>query len=229
MRLQAAVAGLQWAHGWACPLSQGTRLFVSERTVAMKSPYKGSKVEKWETITRKILESHPIDTDEFVQIVLSSWKKIFKTKIGGELQIGEDVFPTPQILGNYLHLLIAATLEKAHPTIWRRERDKNDKDVVCLTNNDYSFEIKTSSQNRIFGNRSYGQAENASGKSKSGFYAAVLFEKCTPQHPTPAIKRIKFGWIDHTDWKAQAAATGQNSTLDTNAWNLKLKDLYTAE
>ena len=195
----------------------------------MESPYKGSNVEDWEYITREILESHPIKTDEFVQIVLSSWEKIFKTKIGGELQIGVDVFPPPQILGNFLHLLIAATLEKTHPTIWRRERDKNDKDVVCLTNNDYSFEIKTSSQSRIFGNRSYGQAENASGKSKSGFYAAILFEKCTPKHPRPEIKRIKFGWIDHTDWKAQAAATGQNSTLDTNAWNLKLKDLYTVE
>lgn len=195
----------------------------------MESPYKGSKVEDWESITREILKSHPINTDEFVQIVLSSWEKIFNTKIGGELQIGVDVFPPPQILGNFLHLLIAATLEKTHPTIWRRELDKNDKDVVCQTSNDYSFEIKTSSQNRIFGNRSYGQAENASGKSKSGFYAAILFEKCTPKHPRPAIKRIKFGWIDHTDWKAQAAATGQNSTLDTNAWNLKLKDLYTVE
>ena len=195
----------------------------------MESPYKGSNVENWESITREILRSHPINTDEFVQIVLSSWEKIFNTKIGGELQIGVDVFPPPQILGNFLHLLIAATLEKTHPTIWRRELDKNDKDVVCMTSNDYSFEIKTSSQNRIFGNRSYGQAENASGKSKSGFYAAILFEKCTPQHPRPTIKCIKFGWIDHTDWKAQAAATGQNSTLDTNAWNLKLKDLYTAE
>ena len=195
----------------------------------MESPYKGSNIENWESITREILRSHPINTDEFVQIVLSSWEKIFDTKIGGELQIGVDVFTPPQILGNFLHLLIAATLEKTHPTIWRRELDKNDKDVVCLTSNDYSFEIKTSSQSRIFGNRSYGQAENASGKSKSGFYAAILFEKCTPKHPRPEIKRIKFGWIDHTDWKAQAAATGQNSTLDTNAWNLKLKDLYTVE
>ena len=193
----------------------------------MESPYKGSNIGDWESITREILEAHPINTEEFVQIALSSWNKIFKTKIGGELQIGVDVFPTPQILGNYLHLLIAAALEKAHPTIWRREWDKNDKDVVCLTNNDYSFEIKTSSQNRIFGNRSYGQAENTSGKSKSGFYAAILFEKCTPQHPQPTIKCIKFGWIDHTDWKAQAAATGQNSTLDPHAWKLKLKELYT--
>lgn len=194
----------------------------------MESPYKGSDINDWEDITRKIIKAHPINIEEFVLVVLSSWDKIFKTKIGGELQIGVDVFPSPQILGNYLHLLIAAALEKKHPTVWRREWDKNDKDVVCLTNSDYSFEIKTSSQSRIFGNRSYGQAENASGKSKSGFYAAILFEKCTPKKPKPVIKRIKFGWIDHTDWKAQAAATGQNSTLDTNAWNLKLKELYTA-
>ena len=92
----------------------------------MESPYKGSNIGDWESITREILEAHPINTEEFVQIALSSWNKIFKTKIGGELQIGVDVFPTPQILGNYLHLLIATALEKAHPTIWRREWDKND-------------------------------------------------------------------------------------------------------
>lgn len=194
----------------------------------MVSPYKGIAPRNWESVTDRLLAEHPIDVQELVNVAHSSWKKIFKTKIGGELQIGVDVFPSPQILGNYLHLLIAAALEKSHPTLWRRERDKNDKDVVCLSDDKYSFEIKTSSQNRIFGNRSYGQAENASGKSKSGFYAAILFEKCTPDRPKPALKRIKFGWIDHTDWKAQAAATGQNSTLDTVAWNLKLKDLYIA-
>lgn len=194
----------------------------------MVSPYKGIAPRNWESVTDRLLAEHPIDVQELVNVAHSSWKKIFKTKIGGELQIGVDVFPSPQILGNYLHLLIAAALEKSHPTLWRRERDKNDKDVVCLSDDKYSFEIKTSSQNRIFGNRSYGQAENASGKSKSGFYAAILFEKCTPDRPKPALKRIKFGWIDHTDWKAQAAATGQNSTLDTVAWNLKLKDIYIA-
>ena len=199
---------------------------MPERTVTMESPYIGSNIDSWESITNELLTIHPIDTTELVQIALSSWDKIFLTKIGGELQIGVDVFPSPQILGNYLHLLIAANLEKTHPELWRREWDKNDKDVVCLVNNDYSFEIKTSSQNRIFGNRSYGQAENASGKSKSGFYTAILFEKCTPLNPKPSIKCIKFGWLDHTDWKAQAAATGQNSTLSTNAWNLKLKNLY---
>lgn len=192
----------------------------------MTSPYFNSSIAEWPNITNSLLQQHPLNTTELVEIVLLSWDKIFRTKIGEELQIGVDVFPSPQILGNYLHLLIAAELEKRYPQLWRREWDKNDKDVVCLQDDRFSFEIKTSSQNRIFGNRSYGQAENASGKSKSGFYAAVLFDKCDPAHPHPSIKRIKFGWIDHTDWKAQAAATGQNSTLDTNAWNLKLRDLF---
>ena len=227
MRLQTAVAGHQWAHGLACP-SQQEDTPSRVRKAKMESPYKGIAPQNWETITNRLLEEHPLDTEELVKIAHSSWKKIFKTKIGGELQIGVDVFPSPQILGNYLHLLIAAALEKAHPTTWRREQEKNDKDVVCLTNDKFSFEIKTSSQKKIFGNRSYGQAENSSGKSKSGFYAAILFEKCTPDHPQPTLKRIKFGWIDHTDWKAQAAETGQNSTLAPNAWNLKLKDLYVA-
>ena len=32
--------------------------------------------------------------------------------------------------------------------------------------------------------------------------------------------------ITHFDWKAQAAPTGQNSILDKDAWNHKLKLLY---
>ena len=56
----------------------------------------------------------------------------------------------------------------------------------------------------------------------------VNFEKFTPTNTHPRIKRIKFGWLDHSDWKAQAAATGQNSTLDKDAWNHKLKLLYEA-
>lgn len=38
-----------------------------------------------------------------------------QTKIGGKLQIGVDVFPSPQIMGNYLHMLIASILTERHP------------------------------------------------------------------------------------------------------------------
>lgn len=194
----------------------------------MNSPYEDKPVSQWDSITNDLIQKSPLDEKEIVSVVLDAWNKIKLTKIGDELQVGIDVFPSPQIMGNYLHLMIAALLEKKHPSVWRREKVKGDKDVVCITNDNFSIEIKTSSQNKIFGNRSYGQenSDNNSGKEKYGYYLAVNFEKYTDDNLDPMVKQIKFGWIDHSDWKAQRAATGQNSTLDNDAWNHKLKLLY---
>ncbi len=196
----------------------------------MNSPYGNTRVADWDVITQQLLAKHPLKEDEIVEIVLDAWDSIMRTKIGRKLQIGVDVFPSPQNMGNYLHMLIPAILAEYYPGIWRGEIDKSDKDVVYIPNDTYSIEIKTSSQNSIYGNRSYGQenSDNNSGKQKFGFYLAINFEKFTPTNPHPRIKRIKFGWLDHSDWKAQVAATGQNSTLDKNAWNHKLKLLYEA-
>lgn len=194
----------------------------------MNSPYEDKPVSQWDSITNDLIQKSPLDEKEIVSVVLEAWDKIKLTKIGDELQVGIDVFPSPQIMGNYLHLMIAALLEKKHPSVWRREKVKGDKDVVCITNDNFSIEIKTSSQNKIFGNRSYGQenSDNNSGKEKYGYYLAVNFEKYTDDNLDPMVKQIKFGWIDHSDWKAQRAATGQNSTLDNDTWNHKLKLLY---
>lgn len=194
----------------------------------MNSPYEGKPVSQWDSITNDLIQKSPLDEKEIVSIVLEAWDKIKLTKIGDELKVGIDVFPSPQIMGNYFHLMIAALLEKKHPSVWRREKVKGDKDVVCITDDDFSIEIKTSSQNKIFANRSYGQenSDNNSGKEKYGYYLAVNFEKYTDDNLDPTVKQIKFGWIDHSDWKAQRAPTGQNSTLDNDAWNHKLKLLY---
>ena len=194
----------------------------------MRSPFEGRMIAYWDAITQQLIDNHPLSEDEIVDIVLEAWDKIMLTRIGGKLQIGVDVFPSPQIMGNYLHLMIAALLAEKYPNEWRGEIDKSDKDVVYMPDDNYSIEIKTSSQNSIYGNRSYGQenSDNNSGKQKFGFYLAINFEKFTTTNTHPQIKRIKFGWLDHSDWKAQAAATGQNSTLDRDAWNHKLKLLY---
>lgn len=194
----------------------------------MVSPYEGIPVSQWQNSTEELVRKHPLDINEIVNVVIDAWAKIMRTKIGGELQIGVDVFPSPQIMGSYLHEIIPALLSRKHPDIWRREQTKYDKDVEYIPDTNYAIEIKTSSQNKIFGNRSYGQdnSDNNSGKLKYGYYLAINFEKFTPTNHHPKIKKIKFGWLDHTDWKAQAAATGQNSTLSNDAWNYKLKELY---
>ncbi|HGG7675208.1 TPA: ScaI family restriction endonuclease, partial [Neisseria meningitidis] len=65
------------------------------------------------------------------------------------------------------------------------------------------------------------------GKSKNGYYLTINFEKFMPDLKLrPEIKIIRFGWLDHTDWIAQTAATGQQARLSPEAYRSKLKILY---
>lgn len=197
----------------------------------MSSPYERIAFYEWKLMTQKLVEEHPLDPDEIVDVTLAAWDGIMRTKIADELQIGVDIYPSPQILGNYLHELIPVYLAKRYPSIWRKEVDKSDKDLVYIPNPDFSVEIKTSSSaNGIYGNRSYGQenSDNNSGKSKDGYYITVNFEKFKPNNSSfhPRIKKIRFGWIDHSDWHAQKAATGQQSSLSTEARDNKLILIY---
>ena len=40
--------------------------------------------------------------------------------------------------------------------------------------------------------------------------------------------RARFGWLDHDDWIAQTAATGQAARLRAEAYRFKLRTLYSA-
>ena len=194
------------------------------------SPYQGKKVSEWGEITLDLVENHPLDMDYLKEIVLLSWNQILSTKIG-PFQIGKDIFPSPQILGNFLHELIPLYLANNDPDLWRREQESSDKDLVYIPDDIYSVEIKTSSnKDKIFGNRSFAQKSTSAKKSKSGYYLAVNFEKfgnnATKQSSKPKIVKIRFGWIDEEDWHGQAAATGQQASLDPEVYEHKFIELY---
>lgn len=195
------------------------------------SPYEGLPVYQWKPKTEELIDQYPLDMNTMVEAVLEAWEGIFKTKIAGELQIGVDIFPTPQILGNYLHELIPVVLEKKFPGQWSRDIEKNDKDLIYLPDRRFSAEIKTSSNpNNIYGNASYGQEDSSdsSNKSKDGYYLAVNFEKLIPGDPSfhPQIRKVRFGWLDHTDWHSQSASSGQAATIPVEVRDNKLKILY---
>ena len=123
------------------------------------SPYYKINPQKWQSITKKLIEDPPLPMNEVRDVVLDSWNNIFHSKIGEKpYLIGKDIEPKPQILGFFLHELISLELERRYPNVWVRERNAKDKDVVYLPNELFSIEIKTSSNPRsIFGNRSYAQ------------------------------------------------------------------------
>lgn len=195
------------------------------------SPYKDLPETQWKKLTKKLVNDHPLSPDILINTVLEAWDGILRTKIADELQIGIDIFPTPQILGNYLHELIPVFLEKKYPGQWTRDITKRDKDLVCVANSYYSIEIKTSSNaNNIYGNASYGQEDSASAssKTKDGYYLAVNFEKFKPSDKEfkPKIRKIRFGWLDHSDWHSQNASSGQAATISPTVRDNKLLLLY---
>ena len=206
----------------------------SPRPKPETSPYYGHAQDEWDAITRQLLERHPLTATEVVAIVRDAWETIFLSSFGEGVLIGQHIFPRPQIMGFLFHELIPFALERAKPAEWRAERTAADKDVVCVADDSFSIEIKTSAHPRqIFANRSYGQETATEGKkAKSGYFLAVNFEpwpeievRPTPEQLRPALRLIRFGWLDHSDWIAQAAATGQQSALAAVVENLQLLTL----
>ena len=192
------------------------------------SPYKNIQQEDWKIVTQSLLDEHPLDEEEIVEIVLSCWKSIFDSSFGKkEFKVGQDILPKPQIMGFFLHELIPLELVGRYQDVWRGDEDSHDKDCEFKDDSKYSFEIKTSSNpKRIFGNRSYAQSSSTNKKSKDGYYLTVNFEKFTKVILNPEILIIRFGWIDSTDWVGQKAPTGQQARLPSEVYEGKLKTIY---
>lgn len=192
------------------------------------SPYAKTKKSDWIKVTNELLEAHPLNEKEIAEFCLAAWENLFSSSIGRHgLKIGEHIFPKPQIIGALLHELVPAEIVASYPKNWRREQEKDDKDVVYVPDDSFSIELKTSSNpSQIFGNRSYAQAPTKNKKSKDGYYLTVNFEQIKEKAKRPNILMIRFGWLDHTDWIGQASETGQQARLAPETYELKLKKLY---
>ncbi len=193
-----------------------------------ESPYKGLPPSRWMRKTQQLVAAHPLDAKEIVDVVLLSWQAIFESRIGPHgFQIGKHLFPKPQIVGFLLHELIPLEFATRYPGRWRGDESSSEKDLVHIPDLSLSVEIKTSShKTQIFGNRSFTQPALRSKKSKAGYYLAVNFEALCKAAKTPCVRRIRFGWLDHSDWIGQKAATGQQARLRPESENRKLLVLY---
>ncbi len=196
--------------------------------MTLKSPYNQIAPNNWQSITKRLIERHPLSVRELKGVVLKSWDDIFLSKIGRKPYfMGRDIAPKPQILGFFLHELISLEFENRYPKKWVRERNAKDKDMVYLPNELFSIEIKTSSNPKsIFGNRSYAQVTENDKKLKSGYYLAINFEKIDSSGKKPKILKIRFGWLDHDDWMGQTSQTGQQSRLSREVENGKLIEIF---
>ncbi len=194
----------------------------------MTSPYNSKPVAEWKGITEELLAQNPLDKQEIVRIIVESWECIFESKICN-LQIGKDIFPNPQMLDYFVETLTAAKLVNQYPKLWKHGKEKTEKDIVCLSNDDYSIEVKSpSSTKQIFGNRSYAQEQSTATKDKNGFYLTINFEKFKTFSglDKPEILLIRFGFVEHTDWRGQKSDKGQQANLSPDVYKNKFIILY---
>ncbi len=199
----------------------------------MASPYSRLREAKWLEKTKELVAAHPLKAADIRSAVLDSWDSIFESKIGKHgIRIGKDIFPIPQLMGAFLHELIPLELAARYPEAWCGNRNKSEKDLVYIDDVKLSVEVKTSSHKTgIFANRSLcALIALAVGEgAKTEYYIAVNFEKFEKGRNRPRIRLIRFGWLDHTDWIAQAAATGQQARLAPITYRTKLLPIYDAE
>lgn len=194
----------------------------------MESPYKNLPEDKWLDKTQELVNKHPLK-NEIKDIVLKSWNDIFNSKIGS-FSIGKEIFPSPQILSFFLHELVAHYLSLKYPKRYKVGELKNEKDVHDIVDPSMGIEIKASSDSsQIFANRSYAQpSSDSEKKDKNGYYLTINFEKISRSNPNPKITIIRFGYLEHKDWIAQKAETGQQARLSPNAYKSKLIEIYRA-
>ncbi len=151
------------------------------------NPYNRKAVEKWRAITEQLVSEHPLSPC-IVDLCLKSWQSILNGKINTYLNIKIcDMNISPQATGALLHDVIPEYITK-NISGFRKGIGK-EKDVVCEFDDTFSFEIKTSSQKSIYGNRSY--AKSDTGKDKSGYYLTINFEKISAN--SPRIMLIQMG------------------------------------
>src|SRR5690606_6420038 len=195
---------------------------------SLKKHYATNDTTDWQKVTESLVDYHPLSEKEIVETVLKSWDDIFNSKIGS-FNIGKEIFPTPQIMSFLLHELVAHYLSLKYKHLYRVGVAKDEKDIHHIKDQSLSVEIKASSHpNQIFGNRSYAQPNSGTGqKDKNGYYITINFEKFSKSlKRRPEILIIRFGYLEHSDWIAQAASTGQQARLSADVYKYKLKTLY---
>ncbi|MDR0663064.1 MAG: ScaI family restriction endonuclease [Spirochaetaceae bacterium] len=184
------------------------------------NPYENIPVEQWHEITRCLVEKHPL-TPVIVDLCLKSWQSILHGKINTYLNMQiNEMGISLQATGALPHDVIPVYISKNIEGF--RKGIGNEKDIVCEYDDFYSLELKTSSQKSIYGNRSYTKSD--SGKSKTGYYLTINFEKI--QENEPKLLLIQMGWLNHSDWLGQKSETGQQAALTKEARDNKFIVLY---
>lgn len=191
------------------------------------SPYKDIDEADWLQVTKELVEDFPLQPQQLIDVVEQAWNDIYASSFGdANLMIGESIFLPAQATGVIMEKLIAVRLAQLDP-VWRGGVAKTEKDIVRTDNDDFSFEIKTSSsKSGLYGNRSTGHRSANRTKVRAGYYLVVNYKLPKENDTDRFIQKIRFGWIDDEDWVGQAKPTGQQASIGAKLARLKLLTLH---
>lgn len=168
------------------------------------------------------LKDFPIATSEFVPVVLEASRLMLEdTYLGKPMKdIISKAANKGAFIGQLFPIAFNEVLARSFAHLFRPEQEQFDKDVVCVSNDRFSFEIKVSTdKEKIVGNLSY--ASDGGYKDKHSFYLAVNFDKNTFE-----VILIRFGWLDIEDWSISSSYNGQGSTVKTLPMRSKMITVY---
>jgi hypothetical protein len=151
-------------------------------------------------------EEHPL-LRELFEIVQSAMRDVRETQLG-EKRLVDTVSSMHGNIGSMIGTLFEHFLAQHLPSNFGPQQKKLDADFVCRSNSAFDFEVKTTSSRskNIFGNRIAATTEK-----KGSYLLAVQYEMATLE-----VVRVRFGWIEPSDWVAQKG-NGQQSHLSLAA------------
>lgn len=189
----------------------------------LTSPYTDYPEKEWLKITQQLVNNFPLSRDNLIFLVESAWEELFSSSFGSsQLKIGQDIFLPAQATGVILEKLIAVILTNSYSG-WRGGKTKQEKDIIYINDNCYSFEIKTSSsKNGLYGNRSTGHRSSDRTKYRTGYYLVINYKLPKEDNLSRQLWKIRFGWIDDEDWLGQNKPTGQQASIGAKLARLKL-------
>ena len=187
-------------------------------------------IARYNEILLELLDDHPLTIEQLVEACFMGWNSLLRSSISeADLRFDRDIFVDGRVIGNLLHFLVPYHLNRVLGG-WRKEQAKIDKDVVYIPDVGYSFEMKGTITGgyAVFGNRSYAQESDDPDKPDiSGYFLALNYTKMDEDNPgNSTIARIRFGWLDKSDWTGQKESTGQRATPTLFARKHKLTELW---
>ncbi len=187
----------------------------------LKKPYQDVPTERMRAVATQLVKNHPLRYC-VVDIVLNSWQNI----LNGNITSKSSSFKIKQtnVSTNVTEKLIRTVLPENISRYVKgfRAGKQNEHDIVCEVDEFYSVKLLASFEKMLA--IKIKDAKNNVDEIKTGFYLSVNFENINSNNPK--ILRIRFGYLDKTDFVLTRNGDEIKAVLTSEAGLYKLIDIY---